>query len=259
LSLKSVEEQLVSFGLSRKETMIYLYLLANGPREVSDISHGLNIAKADIYKYVDELEGKGICREILTHPSKFEASPLSEALDSLILKQDERIESLTKAKDEIVAVVGGISPPTVEPKFQILQGREPTTNKIWRIRRSAYDVIIYVREKTLSFLHTLGMLDVRRISKGLSIRILTKFTAKTIPIVEEYRHCKFRDIREQSDASLPEFAVFDKKEALIALSASTKSAIIDKDELAMWTDNEATIMLIVTLFEKMWAEATEPQ
>jgi sugar-specific transcriptional regulator TrmB len=239
--------------------MIYLYLLANGSREVADISRGLNIAKADIYKYVNELEGRGICREILTHPSKYEALPLSDALDSLILKQDRKIESLTKAKDEITALVGEISPPTVEPKFQILQGREPTANKIWRIRRSAYDVIICVRERTLSFLHTLGMLDVKKISKGLSIRILTKFTAKTIPIVKEYQHCRFRNIREEADANLPEFAVFDKKEALIALSAGKKSAIIDKDELTMWTDNEATIMLIIALFEKMWTEATEPQ
>ena len=154
-------------------------------------------------------------------------------------------------------MVGKIAPPITEPKFQILQGREPTTNKIRRIRKSSNDVMIYVRERTLTFLHTLGLLDVSHISEGLSIRILSKLTPNTIELVKEYGHCKFRNVRDEADLNLPEFAVFDRKEALVALSASNRSAIIDKDELAMWTDSEAPVMIVVALFEKMWASAEE--
>jgi sugar-specific transcriptional regulator TrmB len=254
---ENLEKELESYGLSRKESKIYRYLLVNGAREVSEISRGVGINKADIYKYLKELEGKGICREILTHPSKFEASSLDEALDSLITKQSEKVEFLARTRDEVVSAVGKIAPPITEPKFQILQGREPTTNKIRRIRKSSNDVMIYVRERTLTFLHALGLLDVSHISEGLSIRILSKLTPKTMELVNEYRHCKFRNVRDDADLNLPEFAVFDKKEALVALSASNRSAIIDKDELAMWTDSEAPVMIVVALFEKMWINAEE--
>ena len=252
-----LEQELVFYGLSVKEAKIYYYLLRNGSKEVSEISRALMIAKADVYKFLKELEGKGISREALSHPARFEASPLSEALSSLTLKQSERFESLSKTKDEVISAFGKLSPPTTEPKFQILQGREPTTNKIRRIRRSVSDAIIYVREKSLSFLHALGLLDVGSVPEGLSIRILTELTTKTSKLVKEYSHCNFRNIQEKADLKLPEFAVFDKKEALIALSASEKSAIIDKDEPSLWTDSAAPIALLVGLFEKMWDESEQ--
>jgi sugar-specific transcriptional regulator TrmB len=216
------------------------------------------ITKADVYKYLKELEGRGISNETLSHPTRFEASPLAEALNSLILKENQRLASLSRTKDEVISALGRVPLPTTEPKFQLLQGREPTTNKIRRIRRSTTDVIIYVRERTLTFLHTLGLLDVGRMSEGLSIRILTKLTPKTSELVKEYVHCKFRSIKEEADLKLPEFGVFDKKEALIALSVSEKSAIIDRDEPALWTDSEAPVTLLVALFEKMWAKGEEP-
>nr|MDO8099782.1 helix-turn-helix domain-containing protein [Candidatus Njordarchaeota archaeon] len=259
METESFDEELVSYGLSRKEAMIYLHLLSNGPQEVSDLSRALTIAKADVYKYLKELEGKGICEEILTRPSKFKASSLRDALDSLILKQSERVESLSKAKSELVCALGDVTLPTTEPKLQILQGKEPTVNKIRRIRKSSYHVMIYVRERTLGFLHTFGLLDVRTISEGLSIRILTKLTPKTIGLVQEYKHCKFKNVQGNSDLNLPEFAVFDKKEAIVALSTSDKSAIIDKDELALWVDSEALVNLLVALFEDMWAKGKEPR
>jgi sugar-specific transcriptional regulator TrmB len=258
LETGSFESELVFYGLSAKEAKIYLYLLRNGSREVSEISRALTITKADVYKLLKELEGKGICDEILSHPSRFEALPLADALDSLIIKQNQRVETLSATKDEVISSLGKVSLPTPEPKFQLLQGREPTTNKIRRIRRSTNDAIIYVRQRTLTFLHTLGLLDVEKISEGLSIRILTKLTPKTLELVKQYSHCKFRSIRDEADLNLPEFAVFDKKEALIALSASEKSAIIDKDEPALWTDSEAPVTLLVALFEKMWAKGEAP-
>lgn len=259
MEIGDLEKELEFYGLSKKESKIYVYLLANGAKEVSEVSHGLAINKADIYKYLKELEGKGICQEVLTHPSKFEASSLEEALNLLILKQGEIIEYLKRTKDEVASSFGKIVPPTTEPKFQILQGREPTTNKIRRIRRSSNDVMIYVRERTLTFLHTLGLLDVAHISEGLSIRILSRLTPKTMEFVDEYKHCRFRNVRDEADLNLPEFAVFDKKETLVALSASNRSALIDKDELAMWTDSEAPAMMVVALFEKMWASAEDPR
>ncbi len=225
METRSFENELVFYGLMAKEAKIYLYLLRNGSREVSEISRALTITKADVYKYLKELEGKGICDEVLSHPSRFEALPLSDALDSLIIKQNQKVEALSATKDEVISALGKVSLPTPEPKFQVLQGREPTTSKIRRIRRSTNDAIIYVRERTLTFLHTLGLLDVGKISEGLSIRILTKLTPKTLGLVKEYSHCRFRSIRDEADLNLPEFAVFDKKEALIALSASEKSAI----------------------------------
>jgi sugar-specific transcriptional regulator TrmB len=251
-------EDLIFCGLSAKEAKIYYYLLKNGSKEVSEISSSLMITKADVYKLLKQLEGKGISNETLSHPIKFEASPLPEALNSLILKQDERLESLSRAREEVISALGRVPPPTTEPKFQVLQGREPTTSKIRRIRRSTSDAIIYVRERTLTFLHALGLLDVREISKGLSVRILTKLTPKTYELVKEYAHCEFRSIRDEADMRLPEFAVFDKKEALMALSASEKSAIIDKDEPALWTDSEAPIALLAALFEKMWTKGEKP-
>jgi sugar-specific transcriptional regulator TrmB len=257
LESESLEKDLLFYGLSAKEARIYYYLLRNGSREVSDVSRALVITKADVYKYLKELEGKGICNETLTHPTRFEASPLPEALNSLMLKQNQRLESLSRTKDEIISALGRVSLPTAEPKFQLLQGREPTTNKIRRMRRSTSDAIIYVRERTLTFLDALGLLDVGKISEGLSIRILSKLTSKTSELVREYAHCKFRSIRDEADLKLPEFAVFDKKEALIALSVSEKSAIIDRDEPALWTDSVAPVTLLVALFEKMWAKGED--
>jgi sugar-specific transcriptional regulator TrmB len=252
LESSNLEQELVFYGLSAKEAKIYCYLLRNGSKEVSEISHALMIAKADVYKFLKQLEDEGLSREVLASPARFGASPLPEALNFLTLKQSQRLEFLSKTKDEIISALEKVSPLTTEPKFQLLQGREPTVNKIRRIRRSVSNAIIYVREKTLTFLHTLGLLDVKSVPEGLSIRILTELTPKTSELVKEYTHCKFRSIQEKADLKLPEFAVFDGKEAIIALSMSEKSAIIDKDEPALWTDSSAPVALLVGLFEKMW-------
>ncbi|GEM_PF-837743 len=85
-SNNSIKSELAKLDLRPIEIKIYMYLATEGQKKAKDISEYLHIRGiTEIYHYLSALQHKGLVKGTLTHPIKFGAVPLSNALEKLRL------------------------------------------------------------------------------------------------------------------------------------------------------------------------------
>ena len=97
----SVQEMLMELGLTKNESMIYLYLNKNGSTIARDVAQNQKITRTQIYHLLTALENKGIVTETFERLTKFEGIELESALDILINYKQKRIEELQLMRSEL--------------------------------------------------------------------------------------------------------------------------------------------------------------
>ena len=97
----SVQEMLMELGLTKNESMIYLYLNKNGSTIARDVAQNQKIPRTQIYHLLTALQNKGIVTETFARPTKFEGIELESALDILINYKQKRIEELQLMRSEL--------------------------------------------------------------------------------------------------------------------------------------------------------------
>ena len=92
------------FGLTMNESEMYVYLAKTGPQTIEDLRKVLGINKQQVYRVLDTLQGKGV---IAHNPQKSEvvtATPFEEILESYLKKSKDKVQKITKNKDELLAI-----------------------------------------------------------------------------------------------------------------------------------------------------------
>lgn len=96
--LKTLE----SFGLSRVESEIYVYLAKVGPCKAEDLSIGLRKTKRQVYPALQELKKKGIVASRSEHSALFSALTFEELLTLFMNLNAEKAKAIRETKEELV-------------------------------------------------------------------------------------------------------------------------------------------------------------
>jgi sugar-specific transcriptional regulator TrmB len=78
-----LREAFLRFGLSGKETEVYLALVIRGRMKASDLSRELRMHRLDVYNALKSLQAKEVVEASLSKPMTFKASPLNNVIESL--------------------------------------------------------------------------------------------------------------------------------------------------------------------------------
>ena len=97
----SVQEMLMELGLTKIESMLYLFLNKNGSTIVRDVAQNQKITRTQIYHLLTGLQNKGIVTLISDTPAKFEGIEFEKVLDILINYKQKRIEELQLMRSEL--------------------------------------------------------------------------------------------------------------------------------------------------------------
>jgi sugar-specific transcriptional regulator TrmB len=103
LSLERVLKTLESFGLSRMDAEVYVYLAKKGPQKGLDIADALKIRKQQLNFILKNLQSKGVVTASPEHPALFSAVAFEKALDLLVEANMEQAKAIKETKEELLS------------------------------------------------------------------------------------------------------------------------------------------------------------
>jgi sugar-specific transcriptional regulator TrmB len=102
LSQEKVYRTLASFGLTRTDAKVYIYLAKEGPLEGKDICNSLNMQKQQLYPCLKDLQSKKVVTTTGKRPVLFSAKTFETVLDLVIKSSIEEAERMIQNKEELL-------------------------------------------------------------------------------------------------------------------------------------------------------------
>jgi len=125
MGTEEVRKVLKSFGLTEKETDVYMFLARQGARRTGEIAKGLRIHRTEIYRILKSLQDKNLVELTLEAPTRYSAVHLKTIIDSFIKKKRGEAASVEIARQGLLAdwnVISKYRPDPEVEKFTVVQG-----------------------------------------------------------------------------------------------------------------------------------------
>ena len=267
-SLRIIEDTLLKFDLSRNEIRVYIYLARSGMHKAREISDALSLHRTETYRILRDLEKRGLVSSVLEKPLKFMATPFEETIDILIKAKKLKIELLERKKKNLIDIWFSIPHPKVESQnkevFQVLEGEEQIIIKANEIlEKTKEQIYVLAPDLELLRLYHSGFTDkLERFSKkNGKVRLLTNYSPKSRFIAEKMKLIDVRYVFSNVE-DLPSFMISDQEHLLFSIKNGND--VNDpgrrrKGKISsLWTNYEAFIKAMKTLFLELWNSEIPP-
>jgi sugar-specific transcriptional regulator TrmB len=268
LSQEQVLKMLVDFGFDQIDAQVYVYLAKKGMQKASDICKTLKLEKQQTYPSLKRLQSKGIVSSTIEHPARFSASPFEQVLDLFIKAKIEETQHLQKSKTEILANWQNLRLEENTSKFTVIEGRTFIFSRIQQMfNHATTQVLAITTVPTLAQTDHRGVFGTRydQTSKSkIQFRFLVDLSeqkGRTIEtLFEEMRKAKLNAEGRNPDLGVtlfPHMIVKDEDEALLFTKYRTEKALIEKDDVCLWTDCKPLVQAFTAMFEELWRNSTD--
>jgi sugar-specific transcriptional regulator TrmB len=269
---EEIARVLDELGLSTKEVKVYLHLSKSGPRKVSEISKNLGIHKVEVYRFLRNLESKGLAESTFERPRRIEAIPFEHVLDSLITERRKAAAVLVEQKATIMRQWKKMFAEKSEiasEKYMVLSGRESVYLKMLHmIKRTRNELLAATTNVGFLLADTNGFLSQgtteileRSRSSQMGVRFLTQVTKENLEIVRSFSqklqlHNPPMEIRHLDLGAkfVPRLVICDSEEVVIFLTPSNMSTAA-RYETGLWTTSKTAISALQALFEELWKDS----
>jgi len=253
-SVETIEKALCRLGLSKNEIRVYIYLARTGEHKASEISEALSLHRTETYRILRDLEKKGLISSVFEKPLKFIATPFEKALDILIETKKMKISLLERRKQSLVDL--WLSLPKTETEnerkevFQILEGEEQISLKTNEILSNVQEeALVYLSEHDITNFYHSGVLDrLENAAKtNVNVQLLTNYSPKSCFFIDKMKLKKAK-YSLSNNGDLPTFLLADNEQLLLLIRKDNGK----KRVAALWTNYEAFIKALKTLFIQLW-------
>jgi sugar-specific transcriptional regulator TrmB len=270
LSTEQILNTLMSLGLTRTDSQVYIHLAKGGPQKGQDLSRALKVPKQQLYRSLKNLQRNGIVNATLEHPARFSAVSFDKVVDIFVNAKLAEAQRLQENKDELLTNWQAISIDEISDtnaKFSVIEGRETIYAKIVQMMTES--------EKQLSTISTVsgliradqfGLFDTgltRKIRLSTRLRALTELSVQNVTIakkfLKEIAHSKIKFEGRISDLTLnlPQMVLKDEDEILFFITPKTNAQATDQQELCLWTNCKSLVQALNTVFESFWRNSTD--
>jgi sugar-specific transcriptional regulator TrmB len=253
LTLEKIRDELINFGLTKSQAKVFIYLGKYGSKTASEIAKALQLPRTETYHLVNSLQSMGLVVAELSHPTKYTAMDMKEAVSTLVKQEQERINSLANKEESLSEMWKEIPFFAVETdeskseKMQLLHGSGPITNKIREmVDSSLEDFKIYGSVTDLLRMYHSDVFDWVE-SAPTNLKMVVSPLTKTPEFLSEMDSEKIRAMPSNSENKC--FLVNDKKEVLIFMRNATHPT---RQIFAWWSDSETLVDMMDSLFELSW-------
>ena len=253
LTLEKIRNELISFGLTKSQAKVFIYLGKYGSKTASEIAKALQLPRTETYHLVNSLQNLGLVVAELAHPTKYSAMDMKEAVATLVKQEQERIDTLSTKEESISEMWKEIPFFAVETdeskseKMQLLHGTGPIVNKIKEmIGSSSEDFKIYGSVPDMLRMYHSDVFDWVE-STPTNLKMVVSPLTKTPEFLSEMDSDKIKAI--PSNAENKCFIINDKKEVLIFMR---NAAHPTRQTFAWWSDSETLVDMMGTLFDLSW-------
>lgn len=191
----------------------------------SAISAFSNVARQDVYRLMDELQGIGLVEKEVSNPARFRAVPLSDAMSYLAEKRRERTTALFEESTVLLTKFPEKNSRTAiqrEIQFVIVPKGEPLLRRVEKALKTVDKKILVItpwRELT-QWIFTLHERWQQTLDRGVKVRWITENPSQNsdakVEMIENFaRNHNFwlRTVTLPIDIRL---SVFDWKEVFMA-------------------------------------------
>ncbi len=253
LTLEKIKNELINFGLTKSQAKVFIYLGKYGSKTASEIAKALQLPRTETYHLVNSLQNMGLVVAELSHPTKYNAMDMKEAVATLVKQEQDRIDTLANKEESLTEMWKEIPFFAVETdeskseKMQLLHGSGPITNKIKEmINSSTDDFRIFGSVSDLLRMYHSDVFDWIE-SKPTTLKMVVSPLNNTPEFLSEMDSALVRAMPSNSENKC--FIVNDKKEVLIFMRNATHPT---RQIFAWWSDSETLVDMMSSLFELSW-------
>jgi sugar-specific transcriptional regulator TrmB len=257
LPAEIIQEKLSNFGLSHKESKIFMFLSKYGSKSAIEITRLLRISRTETYRIINTLQNMGIVSSTIDHPVKFSTLPITKALDLLIRTEIENVRMLQNQRNEIMNMWNFVPSftkecDTEEEKIQILKGQNSIVSKICEmIHGTQKSLSLIGSEKNLMRLYHSGSLEIVQ-DDVPEIRILASCSENFLHIFEDMKNAEIRKMPNNIQKNFC-MIIRDEKEIIMLIGDEHKPP---QDMIAIKTDSTTMTYSMTVLFKLMWLSSS---
>ncbi|HJT10812.1 MAG TPA: helix-turn-helix domain-containing protein [Candidatus Nitrosotalea sp.] len=257
IRLEKIKSELMKFGLTQNQAKVYIFLGKFGPKTVPEIFKALDLPRTETYYIINVLQNRGVVTSELSTPIRYTALPIEKTISILIEAEKEKINSLSKQKEEISELWNEVPASVIErtegekEKLQMLQGNPQIFTKITNMVNTAREEILILGSvKDLSRFYHSNIFDT--LPNAIFNNRIIIAPAQTLPdFVEKIDRRRMKVMPTSKDDNQC-FVLKDHKEILMFLRNATHPS---NDVFAVWSDSRPLIDAMHTLFDYSWEEA----
>ncbi len=264
---KNLSSIFKGYGLTDREADLYLFLAKNGGIKAQDISNGIGMHKAQVYRILKKLQGMGIVESTIEFPMRFTTIPFERFIDQRIASKREEVRLLEEKKAGLLDYWESLSPrETLFPshRFMVLKGSDKIASTLLRMISEAEDELLAVvtmsvvsRAYRREFIEAL-------FERKIGLRVLVHVTEDNFELVKVVNdrvslvNDKLGFSREGRHVDLDSrgclrFFIKDGNESVLFITP--EEGVDSEEEIAFWT-NSPLLIYAQTLFEELWRNAT---
>jgi sugar-specific transcriptional regulator TrmB len=258
ITLDKIKKELINFGLTSNQSKVFIYLGKYGSKSASEISKALQTPRTETYHLVNSLQNMGLVTAELTHPTKYTAMDMKQAIETLVRQEQSRINSLANKEESLSEMWNEIPYFAVETdeskseKMQLLHGTSSILNKIQEMIKSCNDEFkIFGSMSDVNRFYHSDVFDAVEQSAA-ELKLIISPIDKSPEFLSEIDSKKIHIL--QSDSNNKCFIVNDKKEVLIFMRNANHPT---RQTFAWWSDSETLVDLMSSMFELSWEQGEQ--
>lgn len=251
-------QTLIDLGLTLRQAKVYLALAQSGMSTVKMISKVSGVNRPDIYRIMDKLQKLGLAEEIVDTPLRFAASPIQNAVSSLVDHKIKEVYELRQEARELIKRFGEREAETAireGEKFVLVPGRERLSLWLKRAAENAQSSIDVVcsKEAFPKRLSVMAEVYEKAMDRGVKIRWILEKTEdrNSWTEVQALTKNRFFKLRFLPKSPRERLALFDRKQVFVVTDAK-KGAL---ESSALWTNNPSILAIIKDYYELLWITA----
>jgi len=271
LSEETIKKVLKDFGLTEKETEVYLLLAKNQALKGGEIAKSLRMHKAQVYRSLKGLQDKSIVESTLESPIRFTALPFEKVLDFFAKVKREEAALIDGAKQELIKRWNKISktkPELALEKFAVMKGKKKINMKtLQMIKETTTRLSITTTIPELVYAEQLGIFEAalyHPLKSEIQFRVLTKIFDENLKTFESLfrkatnANSNFIGRAPELDSRLPpRMIIRDNAEMIFYITPKVNETATEQDEICLWTNCKALVQAFNAEFEDAWGKAID--
>ncbi len=252
----------MQYGLSDRESLVYLSLLAHGQQSAGEIAKAVQIRRMEAYRIIKRLADSGVVLATPGNPVKYTGEPIEQVVAMMMDRQMKKLEEMEKGRAEVVSIGRTMAPRSgkqrEEYSFRMLQGREQIYGQVLRLVGGATQSLEMVLTRNdLTQLHLLGLAESLKEARkrGAKARVISVCDHQTAEAAETVMRAA--ELRHSDDFAKSRMVVADKDQVLVSLVLDDVVGRKNERDVAIWTNSGDYAGTMLPMFEKAFSGSAD--
>jgi sugar-specific transcriptional regulator TrmB len=270
LSEEIVRKALRNFGLTEKETAVYVFLAKRGVTSGGEITKQTKMDKALVYRALKSLQTRGLVEATVEFPARFTAVSFEKVIDLNIKAKQDEAAQIKEKKTELLKYWQKIEKPEIGlplEKFSVIEGNTKINNKLSQMIKETKNQLLNVTTiQGLVQAYQLGLIDIissHPLKPNIRFRFLTPVSGQNTKTIKRILKT-LTTTKVNFEGRTPELGIDlssqmvirDQEEALFFISSGTEKTASRKNEICLWTNCKSLVETFSSVFEDLWHNST---